>query len=243
MYKADAVEFAKETEIPEELLSYEQAKVAGPVGHSLKNADNIINRIVKHEQCTSYTVYISGDKNFRYDIDPAYKGQRDKINKPIHEKQIRNHLIKKWKAQVVDCGHETDDEVSIELWRNQDTHVIASIDKDLNNTPGWHFNYDKEEYYYIPYDEASLNFYRQMLSGDNVDNIKGVKGIGKQRAEDLLPYPLTDERMCDIVWNVYKEKGYDYKYFLQQGQLLWMLRDRDVMWSPPIDIEEQERAS
>ena len=236
MYKADAKEFAEEQGISPDLLSFEQDKEAGPVGHSLKNVDNIINRIIKHERCTSYTVYISGSENFRYDICADYKGQRDKSNKPIHEQQIRNHLIKKWKAQVVDCGHETDDEVSIELWENPETHCIATIDKDLDNTPGWHFNFDKETYYYVPYDEASLHFYRQLLSGDNVDNIKGVKGIGKGRAEDLLPYPLTDERMCDIVWNVYKEKGYDYEYFLQQGRLLWMLRERGVMWEPPMTM-------
>lgn len=235
LYKADAKEYVEEEGLDPEAVEYIQDKTAGPLSHTIKNIDNIIKKIVDHPRCTSYQVYISGSENFRYDIDPNYKGQRDKINKPIHEEQIRQRLIKKWGAEVVDQGYETDDHVSILCYQNPDTSVIVTIDKDLDNTPGWHYNYDKEQMYFVSDEEADLHFYRQMLSGDPTDNIKGVKGIGKQRAADILPHALSTERLCKIVWDVYQDKGYDMDYFVQQGQLLWMLRKEDEYWMPPIN--------
>ena len=240
MYKADAKEWVEEEGIDPSTVTYEQDKTAGPVHISISNVDNIIKKIIKHERCSTYQVYIAGKANFRYDIDPNYKGNRDKKSKPLHEKQIRERLIKKWSAVVVDAGHETDDEVSIQCVRYPDTSVIATIDKDLNNTPGWHYNFDKEEMFFVTDEEADLNFYRQMLSGDAVDGIKGIKGIGKQTAEELLPHSLTTERLCSIVWSIYKEKGYDYDYFLQQGRLLWMRREYEEMWEPPMQREVHE---
>lgn len=230
-YKKEAKEFVD----GDETLTIEFHKEAGPLSHSLSNIDNMLVRIVEHRRCSSYDVYIGGGKNFRYDIDPEYKGHRDESTRPIHEKQLRKHLESHWGAEVI-TGIEVDDHVSILCMQDQDNNVIVTIDKDLDNTPGWHYNYDKQKATFISDEEADLNFYRQLLSGDPTDNIKGVKGIGKQRAEDILPHALTPERMCSIVWKVYQEKDYTLEYMIQQGQLLWMLREEDVMWMPPVDV-------
>lgn len=248
-YKATVREWLKDT-YEETASEFElvMQKEAGPLSHSIANIKSLMLKITAHPRCTDYQVFISGKDNFRYDLDPNYKGTRDKLSRPIHEKQIREYLIKQWDAQVVD-NIEVDDEVSILCVEDPATSVIVSIDKDLDNTPGWHYNYDKDTTYYIDEHQASLNFYRQLLSGDPTDNIPGIKGIGKKRAEDTLQLPLTDERLCSIVWKVYQEHGYDWSYMVQQGRLLWMLRERDVMWYPPItevstdgEIEIRERS-
>ncbi len=232
-YKKDADEY-----VGEDLhLKIEFYKEAGPLSHTLSNIDNIMVRIVEHRRCDTYEVFISGKDNFRYEIDPNYKGQRSQSTRPLQEKEIREYLMKQWGAVVID-GMEVDDHVSIEAMKSPDTNVIVTIDKDLNNTPGWHYNYDTKKATFISDEEADLNFYRQLLSGDPTDNIKGVKGIGTGRAQDILPRPLTKERMCDIVWQVYKDKGYEWEYMIQQGQLLWMLREEGVMWQPPMEVIE-----
>lgn len=233
MYKADAVEFVD----GDETLEIEFNKKAGPLKATLKNVKTMVNRILKQERCTSYGLYIGGKDNFRYEIDPNYKGNRDKKNKPIHEQKIRDYLIRYYGAIVID-GVEVDDAVSYMCMEEPETSVIASIDKDLDNTPGFHYNYDKENYYYVSPEEADLNFYRQLLSGDSTDGIVGVKGIGKARATEILKTYLTPERMCSIVWKVYQDKGYDWEYFVNQGRLLWMMREEDVLWAPPIGEED-----
>lgn len=156
------------------------------------------------------------------------------MTRPIHEKQLRAYLVRKYGAIPVD-GQEADDEVSILCCESPHDTVIASIDKDLNNTAGWHYNYDKKEMYFITEEEADLNFYRQLLTGDSTDNIVGIKGYGKAAALRILPEALTPKEMCDIVWSHYKERGYDWDYFVLQGRLLWMRRERDEYWLPPIE--------
>lgn len=234
-YKKDAEEYVGED------LQYEIVfhKEAGPLSHTFSNLDNILVRIVEHRRCTSYEVFISGKDNFRYDIDPNYKGQRQESTRPLQEKEIREYLIDHWDAKVIN-GMEVDDHVSIEALKNPETNVIVTIDKDLNNTPGWHYNYDTQKATFISDEEADLNFYRQLLSGDPTDHITGVKGIGKIKAEEILPKALTPERMCGIVWEIYQNKGYDWDYMVQQGQLLWMLREEGVRWLPPIEENVDE---
>ena len=232
-YKKDAVEYVGDSET----MTIEFQKEAGPLSHSLSNIDNMLVRIVEHRRCSSYEVFIAGTGNFRYDIAEDYKGHRDPMTRPIHEKELRGYLIKQWDAKTID-GMEVDDWVSILCCQDIINNVIVTIDKDLNNTPGWHYNYDTKKATFITDEEADLYFYRQLLSGDPTDNIKGVKGIGKQRAEELLPHPLTKERLCSIVWKVYQDKGYDLEYMTQQGQLLWMLREEGVMWTAPLEEED-----
>lgn len=229
-YKKEAVEFVD----GDETLSIEFHKEAGPLANSLSNLDKKMVSILENPRCTSHKAYIGGGKNFRYDIDPNYKGQRDPSTRPLHEKQIRKHLVEHWDAEVI-SDIEVDDHVSVLALQDPNVNVIVTIDKDLDNTPGWHYNYDKEIGRYITPGEADLNFYRQLLSGDPTDNIKGIKGIGTLTAKDMLPHELTPERLCSIAWRAYEEKGYSWEYMVQQGQLLWMLREFGVMWSPPID--------
>lgn len=233
-YKADATEWVEEQE--EGTYTIDRHKEAGPVTHALANIKGIMERIVEHRRCSSFSVFISGKNNFRYEIAEDYKGQRDPFQRPLQEKEIRDYLIKYWDAVVVD-DIEVDDEVSILCMEDQENSVIVSIDKDLLNTPGWHYNYDKKEAVKVSLDTANLNFYRQMITGDRTDNITGIKGFGPKKALELLPDELPEEELCQVVWEAYKEKGYDKDYFIQQGRLLWMLREREVMWTPPIDLE------
>lgn len=89
-------------------------------------------------------------------------------------------------------------------------YVIVSIDKDLRTVGGYYWSYYRErvkdmqgefilneygnyetdfkhkEVEFITPKQAELILYIQLLVGDNSDNVKGVKGIGKVRAEKLL---------------------------------------------------------
>lgn len=83
--------------------------------------------------------------------------------------------------------------------------VICHTDKDLNQYPGEHYNYQKDETKIITPDEAELNFWSQMITGDSTDNIEGIPGMGPKKATDALQAqsPVKYKR---IVLDLYQQK-------------------------------------
>jgi len=234
-YKKDAIEWIGDK--PD--LALFQQKSAGPLKNALSNLKTYMNKIIDHEQCDTYEVFIGGTGNFRETIDPTYKTDRDPMSKPLHLGAMKDYMVKKYKAVRCD-GMEADDVVSYLCQNDLKNNCIVSVDKDLRNSPGWHFNPDKLIMDYVTEAEADLNFYRQLLMGDATDGIVGIAGYGKAAAMRVLPESMPAEDLCSIVYAEYISKGYDYDYFLVQGRLLWMLREKGVMWTPPLMIGETE---
>jgi len=207
-------------------------KWAGPLAYSLSNIKGLMQKIIDNEQTghTSYQVYISGDDNFRYDIYPDYKGKRKPEDRPIHEAQIREYLIKHWQAEVVH-GEEVDDKVSWMQCTTQYATCIVSIDKDLLNTAGLHYNYDKELLLDVSPQQADLNFARQLLTGDSTDNIPGLYKCGKVKANKILP-EYREDWLAVVIEAYKKEFPENWEQRINMiGQLLWMRRKPDEMWT------------
>lgn len=128
--------------------------------------------------CEDYQGYLTGKSNFRFDIavTAPYKGQRV-MEKPVHLQALRQHLVDSWGFIVVE-GIEADDMLGIKGTEYRDECIIVGIDKDLLQIPGWHYNYRKRTKQYIDDFKGLKNFYTQILTGDRIDNVKGIKGIG-----------------------------------------------------------------
>lgn len=183
--------------------------------------------------------------NFRYQVDPLYKSHRIQP-KPIHYEAMREHLLEVHNASVAH-GEEADDLLGIlQMEHHQLTgssegnhmkleSIIVSIDKDLNQIPGNHYNYVKGDIYYVSPVEGTRWFYKQMLQGDATDGIKGVKGIGPVSANKWLD-GVTDEReLYNIVSELYQSefKELTERQIRTNGQLLWIRRERGQIWQPP----------
>ncbi len=179
-------------------------------------------------------------KNFRYALATykEYKGNRTSREKPVHYKACREYLLTTWDAEIAD-GHEADDEVAIKhmaiYTQNPMASCIASIDKDLNNIPGLHYNYRRKETYFVREDEAMVNFYTQLLTGDRADNIPGLKGVGPITAEKLLRELYHEKDIfSEVQYQYMLRHPEDYKKrLLEYGQLLWIKRTRDDVWEFP----------
>ena len=106
-----------------------------------------------------YKVYLTGKGNFRHDIavTEPYKGNRKEKEKPVHLEAIRQYLIKDWNA-VVSEGEEADDLIAIDATAIPDS-IIVSLDKDFNQVPGKHYNFNKQDLYNVSEDEGLLFFY------------------------------------------------------------------------------------
>lgn len=73
--------------------------------------------------------------------------------------------------------------------QNLEKTVICTKDKDLDMISGLHYNWTKDkEPYEVSEQQALKAFYSQLLTGDRVDNIQGIKGIGNKKAEDFRWY-------------------------------------------------------
>jgi len=194
--------------------------------------DSIVEQILKNTKCDEYQFYITSDdhSNFRFQtatIRP-YKGNRTSPKYFWYE-QLRRYLVDKYGARVV-YSMEADDALGIEGYANIGEVVIASVDKDLNNIPGWHYDELKEKLYFVKEEDALRNFYCQLLTGDIVDNVPGLYGVGK--SSSLLSHIRAEDSECGmfrLVKEQYEKRfGSYWKMFLwENASLLWIKRKLD----------------
>jgi hypothetical protein len=163
-----------------------------PESHALEAVRTQLYSIEKecrdHFGCefTDITTVLSGPGNYRERIATVvpYKGNRDPSHKPYWYQSIRNFLTRDYGAKVIH-GREADDECSIIGHRALAAgtpFVVATIDKDLDQIPGNHYNYLKQVFYAQSSGDARAFFLQQCLSGDATDGIPGCFRVGEQRA-------------------------------------------------------------
>lgn len=135
-------------------------------------------------------LYLSAGTNYRDKLATLkkYKGNRDALHKPVLYPVMTDELKKRYKVIEIH-GHEADDAVSIaaaQMRKDGQRYVIASIDKDLDQIPGTHYDYMKKVFYDVTEADARRWFWQQILSGDGTDNIGGACKIGPKKAEVLI---------------------------------------------------------
>jgi 5'-3' exonuclease len=163
----------------------------------LDKVDNAISNIIVQSGATHYMVCIEpfGNNVFRGKIVSQYKANRKDKPKPPFYKIVKQYIIDQWLGYGLN-GYETDD-VIVSLWRKIadeypfDECVLAVMDKDYKQYPITMFDtYYRRfgEVTAIAESEARYNLFFQMISGDSVDNIKGIKSKGKKTAEMTLAF-------------------------------------------------------
>jgi len=183
-------------------------------------------------EAETYQGYLTGKDNFRNDIarTAPYKGNRT-APKPKHLQLIRDYLISAWDFQV-SVGQEADDSIAIEHVARDYESIIASIDKDFLQLKGKHWNFVKKEFTEVTEEEALLNFYLQVLTGDRVDNIIGLKGIGPVKAKQKLE---GCESAADMYSACVEAYGGSEERVIENCQLLWLRRTANELWQPPTE--------
>ena len=203
--------------------------------HALNALDGFICDLMLFDlpDVFDYEFFITGKTppNFREKIASTqpYKGNRKGTNKPVHIDALRDRLVTYWGAEV-SKGEEADDLISKRMTVLGDDCICVSIDKDLDTVQGWHYNFRKEILYYVDKDEALYNFYTQLLTGDRVDNIRGVDNIGPKKAEKILDNCGHTELE---MWEACVEAHGSYERALEDARLLHMRRKDNELWHPP----------
>ena len=208
------------------------ASEGDPAEFALARLSEFLDNLSMQEGIDEVWGYLTGKGNFRNEIavTAPYKGTRV-AEKPYHFQLLREYMERAWGFEVVD-GKEADDAIGIEAYRNEpEETIIVSIDKDLNMIRGHHYNFVKEEKYFVTEEEAIRNFYLQILTGDKVDNIKGLQGIGPVKSKKLLADCNTELEMYEAVLKAYDG---DEARVLENARLLWILREEKQVWHPPV---------
>jgi 5'-3' exonuclease len=169
-----------------DILVYQSMWGANSIKDIKKKLDQTIASTMSELEGSTGKIAIKGSDNFRKEIYPEYKGHRKK-ELTEQEKEFfaysYDYLQNGWGA-IPANGMEADDLLAI--WNTEEPGIIVSIDKDLLQVPGLHFNTRNKEYTNVTEDEGSLLLHTQVLMGDSVDNITGLKGIGKVKAAKVM---------------------------------------------------------
>lgn len=195
--------------------------------------DETIDGIKEALKTNEYEPYLTSTdhSNYRYKLFPDYKANR-KQPKPKHYDFLRTYLTDNHGAQVV-FGMEADDQLGI---GQDDRSVIVSIDKDLNQIPGHHFNFVKGLLYEVSPEEGLRYFYHQLLTGDRGDNIPGIHGIGPKTAEKILNgYHTEMDLWKAVLFEWQKQPTFDLMEVIRNGRLLKIRQQEDEpLWEPPV---------
>ena len=191
--------------------------------------------------------YIKGSSNFRNDVFPDYKNTPSRI-KAREDSSIVDELYSIIEERdegifIPADGMEADDMVRIKANEVKKGYVIVTIDKDLQCIPGEFFNPRTEEVFHVSEKEANKHYYKQLLTGDATDNIRGLHRVGPVTAEKWLNQTRDYK---DLVLTKYKaafdndyedvitfvgslihilRKEYDY---FDIGFKDWFSKDRDL---------------
>ena len=217
-----------------------------PIEYAKHSLDMLLcDILIAFPDVLEHQLYLTGDGNFRdlIAVTAPYKGNRDKSARPVHYDALREHLIDKWRAVVIN-GMEADDAIAME--HDPMETIIVSIDKDFNQLPGVHYNFVKRLEYVVTESEALLFLYEQILTGDTADNIKGIYGVGPVKARKILADCNTEYDMftsCVQAYEKLDEAKYPMARVIENAQLLYLLRAGGKKWTVPKNETQQEEAS
>ncbi len=255
------IRFANKTERNEYLQKHptcgidsEEIEVkAEPVENALHTVKSVLSQIKEETGSDNLHIILSesfGGGNFRHAIakQAPYKGNR-KAPRPAHYQSIRDYLTEYHGAVVVET-READDEIAIRANRyRQDgvPYAIATIDKDLDQIPGMHYDYAKKVVYNVSNDEARRAFWIQALAGDPTDNIPGCWKVGPVKAAALVDMWIKDgmddgaiftlivaqyERSTELAGCPYRDRE-PLHVALETAQLVYMQQKPCELWAPP----------
>jgi DNA polymerase-1 len=213
------------------------------------NVELAFTRLFERFGTDNHVAALTTGRNFRYEVDPTYKGNRAETRKPLCFWRVREEMEKQYNVVSFE-GIEADDILGIFATRDPNT-IVCSVDKDLKTVPCTLF--DGKQVRKIDEYQADRYFYSQVLTGDVADGYPGCPGVGEVKAEAILK-AAEDERnkQDDEFWRyrqyawraivkTYEKRGLTEADALKQARLARILRTTDwdakakkpILWTPP----------
>lgn len=201
---------------------------------SLAYFDDFVESMLKKFDTEKYFLVFSPKTNFRYDLFPAYKGNRKNKRKPlalgeiISSVKIRHCFMQKEEL-------EADDLIGIMCTQDPENSVAISGDKDFATLPITWYNFLHNELATRNKEEAQRCHLIQTLTGDATDGYAGLKGVGPKTAVKLLDKHGWN---WEGVVASYKSKDLTEDDALLTARLAYILQHEDytdgkiTLWTP-----------
>jgi len=165
-----------------------------------------IDSIAYYTQSNSF-IFFCSKKSFRHKKYKSYKAQRKPPTFPMY-KTAKDYV---YSLSVRMNDLEADDLVLYTKRNLFPEGTICSLDKDvLYSIEGRHFNYHYKHNSFITVEEYQIREFQayQLLCGDRVDNIQGIKGIGDKTAKKLInQWEFEDKDYFDEIKALYIKEG------------------------------------
>lgn len=197
---------------------------------SFNEVDEILYNILFHCQSNKFIIAFSKSLDgltYRHSIDAEYKANRKDRVLPEGYGEVKNYIIDKYKA-IYRAGYEADD-ILVTLKNTLKSNyepIICSHDGDLLNLEGKNFNIKKFEFVEFNQTQALHKFCKDLCIGQPGDNIKGIKGFGKESWEKLINNYYDEFNQKDLITCVFEE--YVKKYGIEEG-LISMLKNYKLL--------------
>lgn len=221
-----------------------------PVGIARYRFNEMVEGILREVEAEKYQLFLSDlrENNFRTMLSATYKANRTQP-RPKHYEYLKEYAIAEWDARIA-YGMEADDALGIaqdydedipnEVWQT----CICSIDKDLHQVPGHHWNFVTKEAKRVSKLGGLKQFYKQCILGDRTDNVFGYDGKIRDTKipKFLLPTLeqldacVTEQQMFGLVEYLYDNK----ENLLLNGRLLKIKQqEEEPQWTFPLFETEQ----
>jgi len=174
-----------------------------------KYTQEYINMILDSFECPGYIFCFSGNSSntFRSAVafEKKYKGTR--TYEPLYDGELQDkttsiRYIRDRYPTLLYRDLEADDILSM---LQDDETFIYSRDKDLLQIPGTHYSLETGQFVEMTKEHSFQFLMKQMITGDVVDNIPGIVGIGEVGAEKILTNVKGTEALMAVL-KAYFEK-------------------------------------
>lgn len=207
--------------------------VRGAVDNRIKQIKDGVRRKYNGDEAELIFWLSDPEGVFRADLATIlpYKGTR-KAAKPYHWDGIRAYLRDNYGAQHLP-RLEGDDCLAI---HRGEYDVIASSDKDLRQLPGVYYSWARgkipEQWTNVSPVDADRNFWKQMLTGDRVDNVLGLFGVGEDSTlvKKLYKEVYSAKMIEHVVYEYTRRFGRYWPMFFRENLHLLRLVD-DIVWA------------
>ena len=178
-------------------------------------------------------VAMQGPNNFRGVLHPLYKQSASRLKSRNNRAPWFSNLNAFLASQpdvLLSHGCEADDLIrmhALEAERAGFSFAVISSDKDLDCIPGLHIDPKQGvNEYEVTEAQALRHYWRQILSGDGVDNIPGLPGVGPVKAERFLGSASTPPEYLSCAIAAYRQYHADdwEQHLVFNGRLIHMWR-------------------
>ena len=191
-------------------------------------------------------ICLSDSRCWRYDVLDSYKANRLRTRRPPMMVHLRAQIQARHPFRMVRVVKtlEADDLCGIastSLPKLGFQPIVMSEDKDLLTIPG--YLHQKGATTEVSLEEADRQHLYQTLTGDVVDNYKGLPGVGPKKADRILDAASTQSvrDMWTAVESAFINHGFKPEDALIQARVARILRadewdqlNKKVrLWTPP----------